>query len=50
MTAERFRYTGARIHGVHAPGVQLTEKASDDGSSWSGSVSFEIEPTGFVED
>lgn len=50
MTAERFFYAGAaRIDGVHFPGVRLAEQVSDGGSSWSGSVSFEIEPPGFVE-
>ncbi|MBT3152613.1 hypothetical protein HTV45_17310 [Streptomyces sp. CHD11] len=50
MTAERFGYAGtATIDGVHFPGVRLTGQSPGDGGSWSGSVSFEIEPPGFVE-
>lgn len=50
MTAEPFSYAGAAtIDGVRFPGVRLTGRSSSGGDSWSGSVSFEIEPPGFVE-
>lgn len=50
MTTGLFSYAGAaEVDGVRFPGVRLTEQCSGDGRSWSGSVSFEIEPPGFVE-